>query len=174
MIPSYLLPEGTRYFIAGGWAACPALATDRDVWLLSRDPVETRDAVLKHLDATLFDDEWKELPDGRVTAVDGSEDAYGVDATTTLKIATVDLTGQTIHLLVTSGSILAVLDTFDISTHQVAISDTGGVVRGRNWTPVTEPPIKLRDTPTTDERMAKIAARYGHALPMFTFGEVGI
>lgn len=171
MIPSYLLPEDTRYFIAGGFAACPALASDRNVWIMARDPVATRREVLEHLKETLFLDEWQELPDGQTEIVAGSseEDHYGDGGTAlTLKVATVDVTGITIHLLVTSGTVFDVLNTFDVSTHQIAITDSGGVVKGRQWTPITEPPVKLKDTPTTDARMAKIAARYGHGIPNYS------
>jgi hypothetical protein len=70
MIPSYLLPEGTPYFVAGGWAACPALATDMDVWVLSRDPAATtRTNVLDHFKPRLFVDEYEEERSDEVAGV---------------------------------------------------------------------------------------------------------
>jgi hypothetical protein len=160
MIPSYLLPEGTPYFVAGGWAACPALATDMDIWVRSQYPARLRTEILEHFKEKLFVDEYEELADARAT-----EEVIPYGDALTIKVATVTLGSSVFHILVTSGSILEVLDSFDVSTHQVAITDSGIVVRGHSWTPVTEPPVKLKHTSTTDERMAKIAARYGHALP---------
>jgi hypothetical protein len=163
MIPSYLLPEGTPYFVAGGWAACPALATDMDVWVTSDNPARTRTEILEHFNAKLFADEYEEE---RSDEVAGDVDAYSNPLT--LKVARVLIGQKRFHILVTSGDISDVLNGFDISTHQVAITDSGTVVRGYHWTPVTEPPIKLKDTPTTNDRLIKIAARYGHPFDLAT------
>jgi hypothetical protein len=44
----------------------------------------------------------------------------------------------------------------------VAIDQYGAVIKGEHWTPVTAPPVVLRATEKTGERMLKIAARFGH------------
>lgn len=168
MIPSYLLPEGTPYFVAGGWAACPALATDMDIWVISRTPAPTRTELLDHFKMRLFVDEYEEE---RSDEVEGDVDAYSNPLT--LKVARVSIGQKRFHILVTSGDITDVLNGFDISTHQVAITDSGTVVRGYSWTPITEPPVKLKDTPTTDVRMLKIATRYGHAIALTEHSTVG-
>jgi len=71
MLPANLLPEPyqSTAFIAGGWAACPSLATDMDVWVPVPSPHvskpepndirvlvhlhKVREEILKHLKTTL-------------------------------------------------------------------------------------------------------------------------
>lgn len=164
MLPPNLLPPGhltTNAFIAGGYAACPALATDIDVWITvpTYDLDHARSEILRWLheqDNLVFE----ELTDGRVDQVH-SPDGYGTDLNVR-KVATVEhYRGTKYHLLVVDGDVDAVLDSFDVSTHQVALTPFG-VVTGENWTPTNVYPVQLRDTPTTAARMAKIAARYGY------------
>lgn len=162
MIPKSIVID-YRYVVAGGWAACPALATDRDVWVMcpaNEDPGEVRAKLLQNLSEGEYRYDYTEEDEDRLD-LQGYTGLYQV-----LKVAKIRMDawgGQDIHLLVTTAdSALELVDAFDVSTHAVAIYDDGKIVRGTQWTPITEPPVMLRDTPTTAKRMAKIARRYGH------------
>ncbi len=165
MIPSRLLPEGLEpfAFIAGGFAACPALAGDMDVWVQvgNGSPEDDQDAVdegrarllahvRKHYQGVAEDDYLHK---------DVSDQGY---PTFTRKVCTIPAQrGLTkpVHLMVTTASIQDVLDSFDISTHQVALTDHG-VVTGKEYTaPHLEPKV-LTQTPKTAERLEKIVKRY--------------
>lgn len=158
MIPNDLLPPGTRAFIAGGYAACPALATDMDVWVqvYSEGEIEPmRARLLDHFRTSA-------IP---YTEETGTNENYGLDTrrTVTAKCAKV-YRRIPIHVLVTTGGVAAVLDSFDISTHMVALTPWG-VQRGADYTPITETPRVLRQTPTTPARLLKICTRYGLTVP---------
>ena len=57
----------------------------------------------------------------------------------------------------------AIIERFDISTHQVALTATGRVVVGKGWTPPHVRPVILRHTgDRTHKRFEKICQRYGH------------
>lgn len=166
MIPAGLLPEGTVWCIAGGWAACPALAADQDVWVLI-DTEETsledaREQLLDHLRSYFATDPnaLAEVNDERIA------DPKDYDNTMVhiLKVAEFYEAKRKIHVMVTDApSARYLLRTFDISTHQIAIEADGRVIKGDDWTPFSVPPVRLRETKTTSERMVKIAARYSSA-----------
>jgi len=163
MIPNTLLPEGTSYCIAGGWAACPALALDKDVWVFAEeveggDIGHRREELLKHLEAEGHDF----VPEDETRNAAGYEGVISI-----LRVAKVEVPGSVpIHLIVTNAlDPHDLISSFDVSAHQIALSSQGHVIKGGNFTPVTVKPVKLKDTPTTDERMRKIAERYGHPSP---------
>ncbi len=167
MIPKELLPADLMgsAFIAGGYAACPALARDLDVWVYTNSEVESMEDVRARILTHLESDVWPyETADEDTRLAGMRDDNYPIFV---LKVATVRSVHLThpIHILVVNQQPVDLLETFDISTHQVALV-FGRVVKGSGWTPVTVPPVKLRDTPTTNERMARIAARYGHGLQL--------
>ena len=158
MLPKNLIPDGLHYFIAGGWAACPALATDRDVFVQTAgDLIDTRAMLLDHMRAQGFE----------VVEEDETRDAVtinGYDNIPIVKVAKVtQKRAQPIHVLVTSGDIEEVLNTFDINTSQVAITDTGRIVKGDNYSSPVQPVCKVRDTPSTDARFSKYEARFARA-----------
>jgi len=159
MIPNTLLPEGTSYCIAGGWAACPALALDKDVWVFAdpqEDIVALRDILLKHLD----DDNAEYEVEDETRSAAGYEGVISI-----LRVAKVEVPGeaQPIHLLITNAKDAHdLIESFDVSAHQIALSSQGHVIKGQGFTPVTVKPVKLKETPTTDERLIKIGERYGH------------
>lgn len=161
MIPHNLLPEeyARNAFIAGGYAALPSAATDIDVWVSVQphDLADARTALLRHLHEQ--DSFFVEEQGDEQTIFTISPD-YELNVPIR-KVAKVRYYRSELpyHILVVGGDVDATLRSFDISTHQIALTPWG-VVRGENWTSVTVPPLKLRDTPTTDERMEKIAARY--------------
>jgi hypothetical protein len=154
MIPKNLLPEGTRYFIAGGWAVCPALATDRDVFVQTTgDLSATRATLLAHMQAEGFD----LTKEGETRYFAG----WGYAFVPIAKVAKVKVKfAQSIHVLVTNADVAEVLETFDLSICQVAITHTGGIVKGSYWTAPNEPICVLKDTPTTLARKEKYEARF--------------
>lgn len=163
MIPYNLLPAKYQKsaFIAGGYAACPALAQDIDVWVtVPQDELdEPRAAILQHLREHGF--VFEEQTDRRIeqtTMPAGYEMNIAIR-----KVAKVShcRSEQQWHILVTEGDVDQVLGSFDVSTHQVAITPYG-VVCGENWTPTDVWPRRLKDTPTTNDRLRRIALRFGH------------
>jgi hypothetical protein len=176
MIPKELLPAAMMgsAFIAGGYAACPALASDLDVWVyVARDGdieddgerlAQARADILAWLESEMWPFEAQDnnhRPEG-ATVADG---AYPFHSQ---KVAVVRSPhwSHPIHIIVTTATPAELLEGFDISTHQVAIV-FGNVIKGSGWTPVTVPPVKLPGVfnVSTEARMRKIAARYGHPLP---------
>lgn len=168
MIPRDLLPDDMvdRAFIAGGWAACPALATDMDIWVrvtpsdggeevaTGEDLDIVREQLLCHLRA---------LPVFRVKAEVNLEvgEGYNADgAILTKRVAAVKRGRTVYHILVTNGTVDEVLLNFDVSAHQVAIEPTGLVVRGPNFTTVNEPPYAIRMNDKTPVRLKKITERF--------------
>ncbi len=176
MIPTGLLPEGTIWCVAGGWAACPALATDQDLWVLVDEGVEVADERARLLDhlRTYFGDDYAErvveLADARTS---DAINAYGGSTTVPIvKVASLYLAGGERHLMVARADVDTLLSSFDVSTHQVALLPDGRVVVGAGYTGPHMPPEQLRDTPSTPARMAKIAERFGHPVVAQTLAEV--
>lgn len=179
-IPDELLPTGdykARAFVAGGYAACPSLATDCDVWVTVRDVEQARDELL----AYLYGVQGPRPSNMEVEHRLGAPDDYGVRLPVkTLKVARIParIEGRLldIHLMVTTGDIDDVLDAFDISTHQCAITRRteleGRVYRGSRWTPLDVEPQVLRWTPTTPDRLDKIRTRYNHYREGTPVGEI--
>jgi hypothetical protein len=175
MIPKGLLPpdlEGSA-FIAGGYAACPALATDIDLWVYvaGESLADARDRILLWLQTEMWPYETQE--DNRPQLADSTIDGYSIISSKVAIVRSPHLS-HPIHIMVCAGSIQELLETFDISTHQIALS-FGGVIKGPRWTPITERPVIIRSatgisTQKTQERLGKIATRYGHSIPR-TFNE---
>lgn len=160
MIPRNLLPDTSdtydRYLIAGGWAVCPALADDRDLFILagpSADLQEIRQEVLDHLKAEGF--EFTEEQETREFI--GYDGLVGIG-----KVAKVQFeNGQDIHVLVASTKIpQEVLNSFDLSICMVGITQDGTLVKSEYWTPPTELPTVMKDTPTTSVRCNKYVERF--------------
>jgi sulfur carrier protein ThiS len=128
-----------------------------------------RERLLNHLRTFFgedFDDRVTVLEDSRTTE-GGGKGRYDSLPVLTLKVATFYLRGVERHLLVTTATCAyELVEAFDISTHAVAIEPDGNVVKASTWTQVTLPPTMIRDTPTTRERMVKIAKRYGLYAPL--------
>ena len=147
-------------FIAGGYAACPALASDIDVWV-RRDESGfqvARAAILQHLGNEFFnfDEQQNEV-------VEQGELAPGYSVNIQ-KVAIVhNAANLPVHIMLTNCTAEQLIEGFDISTHQVALTSQG-VVKGSGFTPVFIEPRVLQNTTTTPERMRKIAARYSFKL----------
>jgi hypothetical protein len=149
------LPPGTRFFIAGGWAADPDKASDIDVWVSTDNVDWTRQLLLNYLVESLVTFTEEHSKEG--------EESYLADIHTPVrKVAYIPFQPKPIHLLAVEGGVYDTLEGFDISTHQIAINDDGEIIKGSRWTPTTVPPIVLIETGTTEARLQKIAERYGH------------
>lgn len=157
MIPRNLVPDSLydQTFIAGGFAACPSLATDMDVWIFVDGGLanleDARRQVLEHLQAhfDISEEEGGTIRDYRGVCVN------------ILKVAFVQGFTLPIHVMVCDAPCGIILRNFDISTHQVALT-TQGVVKGDYWTPVTEPPVVIdgMENEHTAERLDRIRRRY--------------
>jgi len=145
------IANGRRWCIAGGWAACPQLATDEDVWIFVDD--RTSSPLLE-----VRDDIWDACPEIVRDEAPLTETYLVETGFMSLKVGTLGLR----HIILTdAANILDLLDGFDISTHQCAISDQGEFIRGRQWTPIDELPVVIRvGGPNTARRLQKIQARY--------------
>lgn len=165
MIPKGLLPEpyAANAFIAGGYAACPALAQDMDVWVLSPNPEQTRLEILGYLKGSPYHRGVVEQSD-----VESAQSDLYEHECTILKVAEVHVRGfePPIHIVVADAkNVLEILDGFDVSTHQVAITPAEGIVRGPHWTPVNEPPVAFKANINTPKRMERITARFAPHTP---------
>lgn len=153
---SGLVPDEyvARTWIAGGFAACPELATDIDLWVLAgyeRLLEQVRQELVDYLnEGFAYEEE---------AGID-IEDYEGI-AITILKVAVIPYHPLNVHLMVTDAPIIdAVLANFDISTHQVAISPDGQIVHGKHWTHLNVPPVVLIDTDRIPAPLEKIINRY--------------
>lgn len=165
MIPENLLPKGVQWCIAGGYAACPALASDIDVWVLNvptHDLQVRRAEILLHLAKQRFN---VKTETGDNTPGDGYEDkAIGI-----LKVGRVTPpTGLAIQVMVTDADVARLLESFDVSTHAVAVGP-GFVTTHPQWTPPHVPPVAFSQHATTAERLARIAERFGHKVEEIPF-----
>jgi hypothetical protein len=176
MIPKKLLPGmyQEQWCVAGGYAACPALADDQDVWVYAV-PTEDLDAVRRVLLSHLS--EWR-IGRPRGPFFENEMDTRTVAGyqhpRNVRKVAKVYIPypAKPIHLLVTDAMAPGeIIEGFDISTHAVAIDYTGRVWKASQFTPPHLPPVKLLDTDTTPERMAKITTRFGHPYKEVSIGE---
>ncbi len=156
MIPASLLPIGSEWMVAGGWAVCPALASDMDVFVLkdNRDSeADVRMILLAHLRHGKFD--FEELTDER------SEDSPGECDSLIRKVAKVNYNGNTVHVLLGLSPFPEdILNTFDLSICQVGIMWDGTIVKGENYTSPAQPLKIVKQTPTTDERARKYNERF--------------
>lgn len=166
-VPHDILPNDMWGFVAGGYAACPSLAGDIDLWVNESDDNEDieaatlllrRQRILTHLMSRGFS--FQEEQSLRTEAVDG--DGYDNLPVTTMKVAKVMFYPKPIHIMVANASIVAVLKAFDVSTHQIAVTNRDQELRGPDWTPLNVLPVAFRVTETTIARMDKITKRYAH------------
>lgn len=181
VIPENLLPIKYRqsYCVAGGWAACPALANDMDVWVYRvpvADLMTARVEILAHL-ATVNKSIrprsfYVESQDSPTRIVEGFDSYLGLDVSI-LKVAMVEpklgrrSAIKPIHLMVCSApSVQQILQGFDVSTHAVAINWNGEVHQHPFYTPPHQAPEQLLYNEKTANRMVKIAKRYGHPVPL--------
>ena len=163
MIPTNLLPENVKWCIAGGYAACPALAGDVDIWVMAEGPIfDAYAQIVTHLQQT-FDDERLVISPRPDMSHDRSVHELYVDDVT-IEVAQLYTDGRNFHIMVTyNATPEAIIQRFDISTHQVAVTSTGRVVLGPQWTPPHVMPTIIRHTgDRTAKRYEKICHRYGH------------
>ncbi len=159
LVPRNLLPQGTSWYVAGGYAAHKGLATDIDVWVVDTDPIYRRDRLLRWLREQQFDIVEHAIPDE-------PQENY-VQYISTFKVATV--TGRSglqfskpYHILTTTADAPELLNAFDISTHMIALRPDGTVVTGDYWTSLDMEPVVVMETDNTPARLTKITNRYAH------------
>lgn len=153
--PNHELARGLSWCIAGGYAACPVLAGDMDVWLFGAykpDMMGLRRMLLALTPNLVPEDN---------PPMDSPERYFG--AQYTLKVGHIFNVENRVarHILLTEApTIEDLLNGFDISTHQCAYTPDGVFVPGAHWTPLREMPKILRMSAATPARFDKIAARY--------------
>jgi hypothetical protein len=146
VIPANLLPEPYRqsFCIAGGYAACPALAKDQDVWVYGIPTAQlsaVRQELLVHLSQQTVSPRSR-----RAFSVYPAEDTRTAESYCQefiqIKKVAADIYRpgaghhqKQIHLMVTDAQNPgAILEGFDISTHQVALGPGGEVWTGGGYT----------------------------------------
>lgn len=150
-------------FIAGGYAVSPTLADDIDIFVQTAESAfpdslaRAKQDILAYLHDRYGLDMVQEILDAPVNHE--RDDAYET-IFETLKVARVVLTGVTYHVMVTTGNIDDVLNSFDLSICQVGIDELGRVHTGIDYTEPFEPIIVVKDTPTTYARMQKYMERF--------------
>lgn len=151
-----------KWCIAGGFAACPALASDIDVWVFLT-PIEryqddhdrVRDNMLWNLRVQHIDYERQENNLSTQAGIELYDLGNGILNWKVAKLAD----GR--HIMLTNATDEQhLLDNFDVSTHQVALTSDGELIKGSGFTPITEPPVALRNGVMTESRMRKIERRY--------------
>lgn len=155
-------------FIAGGYAVDQDRASDVDVWVTVPEAQSlslVRDEILAWLNDEVFD--FTEQKDHQYDENVELATSYPMTLEN-YKVAMV--TGQAgvefvrpIHIIVTNGDVFEVLEGFDISTHQAAVTnpfENPTFVPGPNFTPTNVEPVILKDTPHTRNRFIRIARRY--------------
>lgn len=157
MIPEGLVPGGFEWMVAGGWAVCPALATDMDIFVMidpEKEPVEdVRTLILAGLRNYGFDFEEEGGIDEEIHRLQ-----YGQRV---LRVAKVTYHGRTLHVLLGLGPVFEdVLETFDLSICQVGILSDGAIVKGPAYTSPVQEIVVTRDTPTTAARLKKYQDRF--------------
>lgn len=172
IVPFDILPEEWQAdsFIAGGFAAYPALASDIDLWVTvptGNDLEGVRAELVLHLQAKGFVyAEQKDREEGaRINNDDPEDYPMFLD---NRKVAVVTARhgfkyAKPIHIIVTNGDVDEVLRGFDISTHQIALLlpfTNPTEHEGNDYTRLDEEPRILKDTPHTRERYARIRERY--------------
>lgn len=162
-LPPRLLPPDLyrKAFIAGGYAADQDLAQDIDVWVRCSDLDTVQSRLLEHLKGlgSEYAFEVQNMTEEQVA------DGHGYDQVPVFirKVALVTFAGfKPVHLMVTDAPMAAVLEGFDISTHQIALDYYGMECPGAEWTPVTALPVARLANSRTPARMEKIMARYAH------------
>jgi hypothetical protein len=185
VIPTGLLPEGTKWCIAGGFAACPALAGDVDVWVYGvkhDDVVTTQAQLIAHIEQWCAANNVKRpiWPEKRYCFEKQAESreffAYGQVAVRIEKIGVLysprSARVKPIHLMVTDAYTPGeIVRGFDISTHAVAIDSTGRIWKHDTFTAPHQPPAVLTTNEKTAGRYSRICQRFGHQ-EVVTFDEI--
>lgn len=144
--------------IAGGFAACPDKAGDCDVWVLYGPDGGIFDvranilARLQNADVAFVEES--------STGVEGQQTAESYTQTGILSLKVARLADGRQIIVTTADSAREVLDAFDVSTHQIALTSDGELVRGSGFTAIDQPVRALLRNEHTDDRLTKIARRY--------------
>ena len=141
------LALGRPWCIAGGWAACPQLASDQNVWIFVKAQRDDDEHALDFLRAqrtnmlAMFPAITPES--GFMGEGAGDDTVYGDLGIAIIKVGHLGYR----HILLTDAQdIPMLLSSFDISTHQCAITSDMEFVAGPQWTSIYVYPHILRDT----------------------------
>lgn len=154
---------GHEWCIAGGWAACPGLASDQDVWVFipvndSGDfPVRVKRLVIARGQMLRT---FPEIKAESTKVPQTPEELMAAYGDLGMFVQKVGKLGDRHIMVCDAPDVKTLLNTFDISTHQCAITSDNRFVKGDDWTPITEPLVIHRLTDTTPARIDKIRARY--------------
>lgn len=137
-------------FVAGGYAASPATAGDIDIWFGHNRFHLANNFLMTFPIRNVVEEGTAKQYEGMSTMF-GSGWDYEI--------------GRVVQVLVTPyKKAEEVLKGFDISSHQIAVTSKGKVVKGEQYTdPWTQLPKILSNTPQTLARYVKICKRYGWA-----------
>ncbi len=189
MIPHNLFPAGTKWCIAGGYAACPALATDIDVWVYDVKEIARGDIGYRRAELIAYVEQW--VASQNINRPIWPERRYRFETqeqTETMMaydqlVNHIEKVGvlysprsagvKPIHLMVTTaydpGSLIS---GFDVSTHAVAIDHDGRLWKHALWTAPHQPPAVIQVNAKTQERYQRICKRFGHPEVIQDFTEV--
>lgn len=171
------VPEDLRpnMVVAGGYAACPELADDIDVWVLADDEI---DGLTEACDREEYLGSRRHrlkmhLAGMGTERVSADESDYAGDhklVTTVTALLNFSGYNRSVRILDRKIQLLVVphrtpqelVDSFDISTHAIALQRSRFVF-GRGWTRLNQTPNVLRwNQPGKSlERLLKISKRYG-------------
>ena len=168
-----LIPEGYPWFIAGGYAAVPAMAEDIDVWITVQDEKEAlavkeiirNRAIERSLDWVREDSRELTVYSQNLTLLTMKVMKVMPDTASFSFPAFGAVRYLPVQFIVTTGDVHQVLKNFDISTHQVAIMPNGHIFTGPEWTNPLQPVEKLRENPNTAPRFARLTERYRKDCP---------
>ena len=182
-----LLPETFRssWCIAGGYAACPALAKDIDLWVYDRhDLAEARQTILDHLKAQLdavqryYQRPFAFEPEEATEQHQGDERYcnlfINISKVAVIYGRSVNREVKPVHIMVTDapgpGELISA---FDVSTHAVAIDHNNRVFKHGTYTHPGQAPALIRCNAKTQGRYEKICDRFGlpQAITDFTIDE---
>lgn len=179
MIPSWLLHgvlADRKWCVAGGYAACPALAVDIDLWIYDikdEDLAGRQSAIAAALEDSvgMWNRGRPHWPEKRFRFERENEamvlPIYDQIENRIEKVGVLTLPScrkvKPIHVLVTTapdpGSLIS---GFDVTTHAVAIDCEGRVWEGHYFTGPHIKPAVTRATPKTQARLDRICKRFGH------------
>ncbi len=136
-------------FIAGGWVANPFRADDIDIWVCRPDCVVSEDYYKKlgNLIAGATKYEMMNAESARL----GNPPTY------------LEWYGKPVQVFETPFQIFELLNLFDLSCHQYAMTHTGDLCRGDQAShPVRDSIVVLTPDHSTPYRLLKVLRRYGH------------
>ena len=137
-------------FIAGGWAANPFRADDIDIWVYRPECVVSED-YYKKLGNLIHGATKYEMMNAEINDPTRKPTTY------------LEWYGKPVQIFETPFQIFELMDLFDLSCHQYALTHNGVLCRGENAThPVDDDIVVMTPDHSTPHRLNKVLERYGH------------